>query len=74
MNVPAPWRDCTTPIAARARSPARTLGRLDADAQRQLALGRQPSAGTKVTALDQLAHVADDELCGDPFERFLGGL
>ncbi len=28
MNVPAPWRACTTPMAASACKPARTLGRL----------------------------------------------
>ena len=57
MKVPEPCRDCTTPIAASARRPARTVGRLTPICSREIALGRQAVARPQLAALDQGAHV-----------------
>ena len=60
MYVPDPCRDWTTPIAARALRPARTDRAAHADVHRELALGRQPIAGTQAPAIDQGADESDD--------------
>ena len=58
--MPDPCRDWTTPIAASAWRPARTDGRLTPIWTREVALGRQPVAGTQAPAIDQGADESDD--------------
>ena len=65
MNVPAPWRACTTPIADERLQPGPHRGAADADLHRQLALGRQAIARPQLAALDQRPDVRDHVLGRD---------
>jgi len=55
MKVPAPWRVCTTPIAASERRPARTLVRLT-----PLACASSRSDATRSPAAGRASRSADD--------------
>ncbi len=74
MNVPGPVPRLDHAHGRQRAQPRPHAGTTDAHTEGQLTLSRQTVSGAQFAPFDEVTDVTDDELGGNPLERFLGGL